>query len=171
MFIRDRYNEIEQTALEKDEGINTLLINGVKFVIKEDKFFSAFGSFKANAYGAVGDIQVKIDMTANMFSDNHIDVKTEYVERMTELLQDFENRYNLIVDRISAETANYLNAQKVRDELYTKDEVKANIDTKNITVFLANDCVFGAWLDDETVIYSEYEDGHYEVDFSTDEDE
>lgn len=86
-------------------------------------------------------------------------------------MQDFENRYNLIVDRISAETANYLNAQKVRDELYTKEEVKANINTQKITVFSANDCLFGAWLDDETVFYSEYEDGHFEVYFSTDGEE
>ena len=165
------YNEIEKNALEKDEGINTLLINNVKFVIKEDKLFSAFGGFKANAYGTVDGIQVKIDMSGSMFSDNHIDVKPEYVEKIENLLQDFKNKYNVIVDRISKETADYLNAHKVKDELYTQKEVKENIDTKNITVFFATDCAFCAWLDDETVFYSEYEDGHYEVEFNNGEED
>ena len=165
------YKEIEKSNLDKDKGINTLLINGVEFVIKEDKIFSAFGSFKANAYGTVDGIQVTVDMSSYMFEDNHKDVKPEYVEKIAGLMQGFKSRYNLVVDRISAETAKYLNSQKIRDELYTQAEVKENIDTKNITVCFANDCVYCAWLDDETVFYSEYEDGHYEVDFSTDEED
>ena len=164
------YTEMEKQALEKDEGINTILIDNIKFVIKEDMFFSALGRFKANAYGTVDGIQLKIDMSSNMFLDNHKDVKPEYIDKITKILKDFKNHYNVIVDRISAESANYLNAQKLRDELYTQAEVKKNIDTKNITVFFANDCAFCAWLDDESVFYAEYEDGSYKVDFNTDEE-
>lgn len=164
------YDDIEKSASEKDCGINTVLINDIKFVIKEDKFFSAFGKFKANAYGTVDNIQVKVDMTDNMFFDNHIDVKPEYIEKIANLLQDFESRYNIIVDRISTETANYLNAQNLSTEPYTQQEVKANIDTKNISLSFAEDCVFCAWLDNESVFYVEYEDGHYEVDFNNDEE-
>ena len=164
------YDEMEKNALEKDSGINTVLINGIKFVIKEDVLFSAFGTFKANAYGTVDNIQVKVDMTDKMFLDNHVDIKPEYIEKIANLLQDFASRYNIIVDRISTETANYLNAQNLRTEPYTQQEVKANIDTKNITLSFANDCAFFAWLDDESVSYVEYEDGHYEVDFFNDEE-
>ncbi|MBD5132680.1 MAG: hypothetical protein HDT28_08875 [Clostridiales bacterium] len=165
------YDEIEKSALEKDGGINTVLINGIEFVIKEDVLFSAFGHFKANAYGTVDGIQVKVDMTDKMFLDNHKDIKPEYIEKIANLLQDFKNRYDVIVDRISTETANYLNAQKLRDEPYTQKEVKENIDTKNITVFFAKDCAFCAWLDDDSVFYSEYEDGQYKVEFNNDEED
>ena len=122
------------------------------------------GMFLANAYGTVDGIQVKISLPKNNFSDNLIDVKPEYVERISAVTQDFEKRYNLVVDRIAAASADYLNALKVRDELYTQEEVKQNINTKNITIGFPKDCVFYAYLDDETVWYSEYEDGSYKVD-------
>ena len=164
------YDDMEKSALENDGGINTVLINDIKFVIKEDVLFSAFGMFKANAYGTVDNIRVIVDMNDKMFLDNHIDVKPEYIEKIASFLQDFTSRYNIIVDRISTETAKYLNAQNLRAEPYTQQEVKANIDTKNISLSFAKDCAFCAWLDDESVFYVEYEDGHFKVDFNSDEE-
>ncbi|MDE7158335.1 MAG: hypothetical protein K2N74_02060 [Clostridiales bacterium] len=164
------YDDIEKSALKEDAGINTVNINGIEFVIKEDALFSAFGMFKANAYGTVDGIQVTVDMTEKMFLENHVDVKPEYIEKTANLLQDFESRYNGIVDRIAAETADYLNAQNLREEPYTQQEVKENIDTKNITLSFADDCAFCAWLNDESVFYVEEEDGQYKVEFNNDEE-
>ncbi|MDE7108096.1 MAG: hypothetical protein K2O39_07225, partial [Clostridiales bacterium] len=164
------YADIEKSALAKDPGINTVSIGGVDFVIKEDKLFSAFGHFKADAYGTVDGIEIKFDLAEKAFLENQVDVKPEYIERMASLLQGFKAHYNTIVDRIALETANYLNAQKLRDEPYTQEEVKPNIDSKSIKIALPNDCAFCAWLDDESAFYVEYEDGHYKVDISTDEE-
>lgn len=164
------YADIEKSALDKDDGINTISIGGVDFVIKEDKLFSAFGHFKADAYGTVGGIAIKFDLAEKAFLENHVDVKPEYIEKMASLLQGFEAHYSTIVDRISTEAANYLNARNVRAELYTQEEVKSNIDSKSIKIAFPNDCAFCAWLDDESAFYVEYEDGRYRVDISTDEE-
>ncbi|MDE5562793.1 MAG: hypothetical protein K2J01_04530 [Clostridiales bacterium] len=164
------YADIEKSALAKDPGINTVSIGGVDFVIKEDALFSAFGHFKADAYGTVDGIAVKFDLVEKAFLENHVDVNPEYIEKIAALLQGFEAHYNTIVDRIALETANYLNAQNLRDEPYTQEEVKPNIDSKSIKIAFPNDCAFCAWLDDESAFYVEYDDGSYRVDISTDEE-
>lgn len=163
------YNEMEKKTLQKDKGITTLLISDVEFVVKEDPLFKSFGKFKADAYGVIENINIKIFMTNNMFYDNHIDVKPEYVKRFSVIINDFKTKYDLIVSRISLETASYLNSMKIRENLYTQEEVELNIKTNNITICLGNDCVFACWLDDETVLYKELEDGSYKVEIHNEE--
>ena len=164
------YNEIEKKNLEKDKGINTFFINDVEFVIKEDSLFKALGHSIKNAYGVIEGVNIKITMPKYMFSDNLVDVKPGYITRISNITKHFKDKYDLIVDRIALETANYLNSKQVRKEQYAKDEVLQNIKTNSITFALGNDSLFGCWLDDESVLYSEYEDGTYKVEFFNKED-
>ena len=164
------FDIFKKKNLKKDKGINTFFINDVKFVIKEDSLFKSFGKFKADTYGVIEDINIKITMPKYMFSDNLVDVKPEYITRISNITKHFKDKYDLIVDRIALETANYLNSKQVRKEQYTKDEVLQNIKTNSITFALGNDSLFGCWLDDESVLYSEYEDGTYKVEFFNEED-
>ena len=152
------YNKIEKKNLEKDKGINTFFINNVEFVIKEDPLFKALGHSIKSAYGVIEGVNIKITMPKYMFLDNLTDVKIEYIERISNITKDLKNKYDTIASRIALETANYLNSLKIRKEQYTKDEVIQSIKTNNITFALGNDCVFGCWLDDDSVLYSEYED-------------
>lgn len=164
------YNEIEKNILEKGKGVNTLSINDVEFVIKEDPIFKALGVSIKNAYGVIEGIKIKITLPKYMLLDNLVDIKPEYVERISNTTKNLRNKYELITSRIALETANYLNSIKVRNEQYTQEEVLTNIKTYNVAFEFDNCSTFRCWLDDESVLYSEFEDKTYKVEFFNEKD-